>query len=597
LLVDWESAPGKLGADFFIAQPQPRAEGFCVMKLSLSVITGNAEKYVERFLDSFQPFFDEVVMVRATGKQDFDRTLEIASARGCRVEEYYNDRSKDSSHWDHVDDFAAARNQSLDLCTGDWVMWADMDDLLENGHLIREELESMPDDATVLGVPYDVREDKIRIMRERIWKRGTARWKNPIHEELELAPETIACETQRWQIIHAPTGTRGANDERNLRILESISEPSGSQRFHMFQSLRAVGRIEDAVRLAMELIRERPKDLGDVEIYELLMATGQLTTGDQRGQIILQAVGLDPRRREALGEMAIFEMGSGRPEKAEAWLNAMESLKYPNPLPWNTRRMFYEWIAPHLRGMALRMQGRVHEADTIETNHVIRNGARISLLHATRGRPHQAAACRRVWFERAKNPDSIEHIFGLDADDETAMSLSCHRAVWVNEPMGGSVAAWNKCAEASIGQVLVQLSDDWNPPLHWDEKIWDEFFRNIPGHEDEICYAIPGKISAVLAVNDGFRKDDLLCMAILTRKRYQDQGYMFHPDFFSVYSDDWFSHCAFRDGVVIDARERITFEHMHPAFGKGEMDATYSRGNCKAAYERGKEVLDKLINQ
>ena len=68
---------------------------------------------------------------------------------------------------------------------------------------------------------------------------------------------------------------------------------------------------------------------------------------------------------------------------------------------------------------------------------------------------------------------------------------------------------------------------------------------------------------------------------------------MFHPDFFSVYSDDWFTECAYRDGVVIEARD-IVFEHMHPAFRKAPLDTTYERGNSEMAYRIGKETLDRL---
>ena len=55
------------------------------IRLSLSVITGNCERYVERFLDAFQPLVDEVVMVRAIGNQKPDKTLEIAAGRGCAI--------------------------------------------------------------------------------------------------------------------------------------------------------------------------------------------------------------------------------------------------------------------------------------------------------------------------------------------------------------------------------------------------------------------------------------------------------------------------------------------------------------------------------
>jgi hypothetical protein len=64
-----------------------------------------------------------------------------------------------------------------------------------------------------------------------------------------------------------------------------------------------------------------------------------------------------------------------------------------------------------------------------------------------------------------------------------------------------------------------------------------------------------------------------------------------------MFSDNWFSHCAFKDGVVIDARDRITFDHVHPAFGKAEMDETYARSNDAKRYEEGAATFTKLKNE
>lgn len=545
------------------------------MRLSLCVIAGNAEHYVSRFLDSFQPHVDEVCFVRAIGNQTPDRTLEIARERGCITAEYFNQRP-----WPHVDDFAAARNVAWGMATGDFVMWADLDDLLERGDHIKKDLAALPAECLALSVPYDIRDDQVRIYRERVIRRGAAKWINPIHECLDFGESVNVGETNNWQIAHVPTGHRKANDERNVRILESIKEPTGSQRFHLVQSLRAVGRIGESVALAGEILTTRPDDLGEPELFELLMGLGQVAEDPaHRTALMLQAVGLDPTRREGYGEMAICEMAAGNPDKAESWLKAMNSLTMPERPAWNMRRKFYGWLAPQLRGMSLRMQGRVEEADTLEVNHFIRHDARISLLHATRGRADMAAATRRKWLERAANPDSIEHIFGLDVSDPESIRLTCHRHLWLRGN-GGPVDAWNACAQASVGQILVQLSDDWEPPLHWDRMILEAI----------------GDTSkpAVLAVSDGHRKDDLLCMAICTRERWKQQGYLFHPEFFSMFSDNWFSEQAFADGVVIDARDRITFEHMHPAFGKGEMDETYARSNAGYHYTTGAGILRRL---
>ncbi len=98
----------------------------------------------------------------------------------------------------------------------------------------------------------------------------------------------------------------------------------------------------------------------------------------------------------------------------------------------------------------------------------------------------------------------------------------------------------------------------------------------------------------VLAVSDGHRTDDLLCMAICTRAWVEHWGYLFHPAFLSMYSDNEFSERAWRNGHVIDARPRLTFEHFHPAFGGAAIDSTYAATNAQERYQQGERVWDKI---
>ena len=274
-----------------------------------------------------------------------------------------------------------------------------------------------------------------------------------------------------------------------------------------------------------------------------------------------------------------MEIGRGNPKKALSYTQCMRALPKPQDFAWNARRKYYGWLGEHLHCMALRAVGRHHEANAIESNNFALAGKKISLCHATRGRPAQAFKTRADWFDAADNPDAIEHIFAIDPDDETVEPLLVCKCV-ANTGMG-SVPAWNEAARASQGKVLVQLSDDWLPFKGWDTAI-----LNAIGDLDE---------EKVLAVSDGGRRDDLLCMAILTRHRWERQGKnMFHPDFFSVFSDNWFTDCAIRDGVLVGARDKIQFEHMHPAFGKAQMDSTYMRGNSEAAYRTGFNHYERL---
>lgn len=546
-------------------------------KISLCVIAGNVENHIARFLDAFGPVADEVVVVRAIGNQEPDGTLDLARGREIRVSEYINDKD-----WPHVDDFAAARNMACDMATGDWLMWADTDDIitLDSVEQIKRLIADIHDkDVDGVLMRYVVPEDGVINWRERIWRRGSARWQNPIHECLHFNEDAKSMRFDGAEIVHASEKRSASRDERNLRILESIPEETRtvSQKFHVFQALIALDRNNEAIPKAIEFTQL--PDVGKNERYEAYFQLARLASDDEtKKAMLLQAVATDPSRREAYGELGLACIIND-PQAALGWTEAMMAHRMPQEPPWNLRRSYYGSLGVSLRASSLRVNSRSEEADTIETNHFIRSGAKISLLHATRGRPGKAWRQRMDWLRTANNPDAIEHIFAIDSDDDLSMPLVIARCVMVSGN-GGPVDAWNVAAKVSKGDVLIQLSDDFEPFPGWDTAILDAI----------------GDTSkpAVLAVSDGHRKDNLLCMAILTRARYKEQKQLFHPEFFSMFSDNWFSECAFRDGVVIDARDRITFEHVHPAFGKAEMDETYARSNDPTNYQNGRATFNRL---
>ena len=562
-------------------------------KLSLCVITGNAENYINRFLDHFEYLADEIIVVRVVGCRTPDGTLAIAEARGCKTGEYFNKTGRGvaidesgarflmSNDWPHVDDFAAARNAALDLATGDWLMWADTDDTItpEDCATICAMLPQLGDDIQGVLMPYAVPDDGITLHRERLWRRGAARWHNPIHESLKFAPDAPMARFDKVQVLHLPHGKRkSSSDERNLRILRSIPEDevTSSQLFYMMQSERALGQIEEAMGTASKLCMA--PDAGQPERYEAFLVMGQMVPdGATRSQLYLQAIGVDPARREAYAELAMESLKANQFPLALGWSEVMTALPQPSYWWWNSRKKFYGWQGIQVRGMCLRANDRYEEANAIEANHFIRHGAKISLLHATRGRPAMAYKARATWLDRAADPDAVEHIFALDPDDETiGPFVTCRHVI---NHRRGPVAAWNEAAKFSKGEILIQLSDDWDPPMHWDKLILDAI----------------GDTSkpAVLAVSDGHRTDNLLCMAILNRARYENQGHLFHPEFFSMFSDNLFTDRAYADGVVIDAKD-IVIEHLHPAFGKAEMDETYARSNAPENYEAGLATYERL---
>jgi hypothetical protein len=203
---------------------------------------------------------------------------------------------------------------------------------------------------------------------------------------------------------------------------------------------------------------------------------------------------------------------------------------------------------------------------------------KISIVHATRGRPQLAFQRKMQWLALAKEPLAVEWLFMVDHDE--AVDYTPHEGKRVNP--GGIINAWNEGAKMAKSEVIVQMSDDWSPPRYWDALI----LSRIDNLEAE----------RVLAVSDGLRTDKLLCMAILTQKRLRKQGgYMFHPsyqDSDGIYSDNEFTERAYADDCVIEARD-LVFRHENPMFAGGNPDEQLKNHNKPEFYEKGKAIYEK----
>lgn len=87
------------------------------IRLSACLIVKNESNHLARCLESIQGVVDEIVVVDTGSTDD---TVAIAESFGAKI-----------GHFDWNDDFAAARNASLALATGQWALWIDADEVLE----------------------------------------------------------------------------------------------------------------------------------------------------------------------------------------------------------------------------------------------------------------------------------------------------------------------------------------------------------------------------------------------------------------------------------------------------------------------------------
>lgn len=110
------------------------------MRLSACMIVRDEEAMLPRCLESFAHEVDEIIVVD-TGSTD--RTIEIVRSFGAHVIE-----------WRWRDDFAAARNVSLEHATGDWCLLVDADNVFPAGEVakVRRALERPQIDARRIDI-------------------------------------------------------------------------------------------------------------------------------------------------------------------------------------------------------------------------------------------------------------------------------------------------------------------------------------------------------------------------------------------------------------------------------------------------------------
>lgn len=187
------------------------------MKISLCMIVKNEEKYIKMCLENAFKLADEAIIVD-TGSTD--KTIDIIKKFGDKVKII-------TYKWNN--DFAEARNISLEKATGDWILMLDADEkLLCNNVAVREILE----DSQVEGyeIPlYNIIDSKSVLYSAvycKLFRNKGYRYKGEIHEQLNIensGVNVVNIDSTICKVIHY--GYLGSNMKkkdkanRNLEIL------------------------------------------------------------------------------------------------------------------------------------------------------------------------------------------------------------------------------------------------------------------------------------------------------------------------------------------------------------------------------------------
>lgn len=142
-------------------------------RLSLCMIVRDEERDLPRCLDSVRGVVDELCVLD-TGSTD--GTVDVARAAGARVESFT---------W--CDDYAVARNASLVLATGDWILVLDADEEIEDPGA-RARLEAFaaahPDSAGQVTIVDRQEQGELRSRVSRFFpRRPDLRYVGRFHEQ------------------------------------------------------------------------------------------------------------------------------------------------------------------------------------------------------------------------------------------------------------------------------------------------------------------------------------------------------------------------------------------------------------------------------
>lgn len=202
----------------------------------------------------------------------------------------------------------------------------------------------------------------------------------------------------------------------------------------------------------------------------------------------------------------------------------------------------------------------------------------------TRSRPRKAIETLISIYENVRS-DNFMTIVSLDTDDITNSEFvkgiaSLNKLkVCFGEP-SNKILAINRDVPAEGWDILINVSDDMKFIVQgFDEEIRKDFGDNL----DQFIH-----------YNDGNQKANVSTMSIIGKTYYERFGYIYYPEYQSLWSDCEEMDKAFMLGKYkYMGDDKILFRHLHPAWGLTEWDSQYRKSEHPDFWQSDRAVIDK----
>jgi glycosyltransferase involved in cell wall biosynthesis len=291
------------------------------------MIVRDEERVLARCLSSLRGVYDEICIVD-TGSTD--GTIDIAKQFGARVRTFFHCNGPDGQ----IRDFALARNASLEMAKGDFLLRIDADEVLDPGGAQR--LRQHARRATVAGIRVSMRWGKLRWLSVRLIKNDPQhRFTGRIHEYVSLRGK--ASTDPRIVIRNRPNkaGKEGSK-ERTIRIGEEIlrEHPKDMRTlYYLGNALMNAGRLDEAIARYTEYLAlggnflcERHMAAYEIAVCHLLRNDWQLAIDAG-----FRALSIDPRYAGTHCVLGDAYAALGEIATARQWFRSALSMKAPPP--------------------------------------------------------------------------------------------------------------------------------------------------------------------------------------------------------------------------------------------------------------------------
>jgi len=212
---------------------------------------------------------------------------------------------------------------------------------------------------------------------------------------------------------------------------------------------------------------------------------------------------------------------------------------------------------------------------------------KISIIHPTRGRKEQALKTMAKWLFNADSPYEIEYIFSTDIDDTDkwcSQIAIMPKFIYSSETKyipvlrknnRSAIEAIDKAVQICTGDLFIVISDDFDCPEHWDTLLLNE---------------LKDKQDFLLKTDDGLQPT-LVTLPILDRVYYNRFGYVYHPDYKHLFSDQEMTAVALMIGKYI--KSDLVFPHNHYSTGKFQKDEISVRNDL--TWRQGETLFNERL--